>query len=65
MRTLLALLLITSATATTVTTAQADTNRDELWIGGGGRALRSPSANALTGLDLSGPTFAISLVGLF
>jgi len=61
MRALLALLLITTATATTVTVtttaAHADTNRDELWIGGGGRALRSSSANALTDDNLSGSSF--------
>jgi hypothetical protein len=56
MRALLALFLITTATTVT-TTAQADTNRDELWIGGGGRALRSSSANALTDHNLSGSSF--------
>jgi hypothetical protein len=39
------------------TSASADTNRDELWFGGGGRALRSPSANALTDANLAGVSF--------
>lgn len=39
------------------TSAHADTNHDELWIGGGARALRAPSANALTGDNLSGSSF--------
>jgi hypothetical protein len=34
--------------------ARAETNRHELWIGGSARALRSPSANALTDANLSG-----------
>lgn len=54
MRALLALILLTAATATA---AHADTNHDELWIGGGTRALRSASANALTGDNLSGSSF--------
>jgi hypothetical protein len=48
-------LLLTAATAAAATTtAHADTNRDELWFGGGTRALRSPSANALTDDNLAG-----------
>ena len=50
MRALPILFLVTA----TATAAHADTNHDELWIGGGARALRSASANALTGDDLSG-----------
>ena len=61
MRTPMALFLIAAgvtATATAVTPpAHADTNHDELWIGGGGRALRSSSANALTGDNLAGTSF--------
>ena len=34
--------------------ARAESNRHELWIGGSARALRSPSANALTDANLSG-----------
>ncbi|HEX2689427.1 MAG TPA: hypothetical protein VHN14_22555 [Kofleriaceae bacterium] len=40
--------------AAATATAHADTNRDELWIGGAARALRSSSANALTGDNLAG-----------
>jgi len=48
MRLAIALLFIAS-------TAHADdTNNDEVWIGGGARALHSTSANALTGNSLSG-----------
>jgi hypothetical protein len=58
MRALISLLLATAAaTATGTATAHADTNHDELWIGGGTRGLRSPSANALTGDDLAGTSF--------
>jgi hypothetical protein len=55
MRALLALILFIGATG--ATTAHADTNRDELWLGGGARTLRSASANALTGDNLSGTSF--------
>lgn len=47
MRLAIALLCVAS-------TAYADTNNDEIWIGGGARALHSTSANALTGDSLSG-----------
>jgi hypothetical protein len=50
MRSLTGLLLLITATAT----AHADTNHDELWLGGGTRALRTPSANALTAENLAG-----------
>lgn len=52
MRVLTGLLLATAAAA--ATTAHADTNHDELWLGGGSRALRTPSANALTSDNLPG-----------
>jgi hypothetical protein len=43
------------AAATTIAaTAHADTNRNELSLGGNARALRSSSANAVTGDNLSG-----------
>src|SRR5437016_14138617 len=55
MRILTGLVLVTAAAATTATaTAHADTNHDELWLGGGTRALRTASANALTAENLSG-----------
>lgn len=54
MRALMALVLITAATGATA--ARADTNHDELWLGGGSRALRSSSANALTDANLAGTT---------
>jgi hypothetical protein len=62
MRATLAIFLTTVLTTVTATgigtgAARADTNRDELWIGGGARALRSPSANALTDANLSGTSF--------
>ncbi len=40
--------------AAAATAAHADPNRNELLLGGNARALRSPSANALTGDNLSG-----------
>ena len=46
----IALLLMTAAAAP----ARAEGNRHELWIGGSARALRSPSANALTDSNLGG-----------
>jgi hypothetical protein len=42
------------AMAATTATASADGNRDEVWFGGGSRALRSASANALTADNLAG-----------
>ena len=56
MRALLALTFLTTI-VTATTAAHADTNHDELWIGGGTRTLRSASANALTGDNLSGSSF--------
>ncbi len=50
-------LVLTAAAATATATAHADTNRDELWFGGGTRALRTPSANALTADNLDGASF--------
>jgi hypothetical protein len=49
--------VLTTVTAIGAGAARADTNRDELWIGGGARALRSPSADALTDANLSGTAF--------
>jgi hypothetical protein len=54
MRASIALFLVVAGTAGV---AHADTNHDELWIGGGARALRSPSANALTADNLAGTSF--------
>jgi len=59
MRALTALLLTTAAAGVT-TAAHAETNRDELWIGGGARALRSSGANALTDANLSGTAFGFA-----
>ena len=53
MHALTGLFLVTAVVAATPT-AHADTNHDELWLGGGTRALRTPSANALTGNNLAG-----------
>ena len=53
MRTQLAMLAF-AATATATTTANAGGNNDEVWLGGTSRALRAPSANALTAADLAG-----------
>jgi len=54
-------LLLAGATATVIATpAHADTNRDELWIGGGTRALQSSSANALTSDNLSGTSLGLA-----
>jgi len=61
MRAAISLLLAAATAAVTATpTAHADTNRDELWIGGGARALRSSSANALTGDNLAGTSFGLA-----
>jgi hypothetical protein len=57
MRTVPGLLLAAVAAATVIgagPAAHADTNHDELWLGGGTRALRTSSANALTGDNLPG-----------
>ena len=60
MRALFALLL-GAATATAICTpAHADTNRDEVWIGGGTRTLPSASANALTSDNLSGTSLGLA-----
>jgi len=55
-------LLLAAATAAVIATpaAHADTNRDELWIGGGTRGLGSSSANALTGDNLSGTSLGLA-----
>jgi hypothetical protein len=47
---------LTLAVAAAAATAHADTNPNELSIGGTARALRSSSANALTGDNLAGLT---------
>ena len=50
-------LFLAAATAGAATTAHADPNNDELWFGGGTRALRAASANALTADNLAGASF--------
>jgi len=40
--------------------ARADSNRDEVWLGGSARALRSASANALTGANLAGTSLGVA-----
>lgn len=40
--------------------AHADTNRNEVWLGGESRALRTPSANALTADNLGGASFGVA-----
>jgi len=50
-------MFVFAATATVTLAAHADPNRpnnDELWLGATGRALRAPSANALTAANLYG-----------
>jgi hypothetical protein len=51
----IALLWLTSAAP-----AHAEANRHELWIGGSARALRSPSANALTDRNLGGASLGVA-----
>lgn len=51
---LLGLFGLFGMTASTAAPAHAEGNRQELWIGGSARALRSPSANALTDSNLGG-----------
>jgi len=55
-------LLLAAATATAIapSAAHADTNRDEVWIGGGTRTLPSASANALTSDNLSGTSLGLA-----
>jgi hypothetical protein len=48
------LALVAAAVAATAAAAHADPNRNELSIGGNARALRSASADAVTGNNLSG-----------
>lgn len=48
------------AALATPATARADANNDEIWIGGMARALRSSSANALTGANLAGGSLGIA-----
>lgn len=56
MRALLALVFLPLGLTAAANSAHADTNHDELWLGGGSRALRSSSANALTDANLAGTT---------
>jgi hypothetical protein len=42
------------------TAAHADTNHDEISLGAGARALRTPSANAVTGDNLSGGALGLA-----
>lgn len=57
MRLLTLIILSLALAAVAPAPAHADTNRDELWIGGGSRALRSASANAVTDANLGGTSF--------
>jgi hypothetical protein len=53
MRTPLAMLVFAALAAAT-TAARAGSHNDEVWLGGTSRALRTPSANALTAANLVG-----------
>lgn len=57
MRTLIALVISLGLAAAAHADPGAETNDDELWLGGGARALRSPSANAVTAKNLGGASF--------
>jgi hypothetical protein len=60
MRAATSLLLAAATAAVIAPSAHADTNRDELWIGGGTRTLASASANALTSDNLSGTSLGLA-----
>lgn len=49
-----------AAVASAAPAARADTHRDEISIGGAARALRSASANALTGANLAGGSLGLA-----
>lgn len=57
MRILLAMLLLAAAAPTA---ARADPSRGEVWLGGAARALRTPSANAVTDNNLGGASLGVA-----